>query len=387
MPVEIDEVERRIRQLEIERAALQKETDPASAERRERIDQRAGRPPGAVHRDEGALAAGEGPDRRGSARRRRRSRRRGWRPSARSATATSSAWPRSATAGSWSSRRSLEQTNAALEELQREQKMLNEEVTEEDVAEVVAKWTGIPVSRLMEGEMQKLLRLEEHLHDRVVGQDEAVEAVSNAIRRSRAGLSDPNRPIGSFLFLGPDRRRQDRAGARARRVPVRRRARDGAHRHERVPGAAHGLAPGRRAARLRRLRGGRAADRGGPAPAVQRDPARRDREGAPRRVQRPAAAAGRRPAHRRPGPDGRLPEHDRDHDVEPRLGVSSGITSLPTGQGPGVDPGGRRRVLPAGVREPDRRDRGVRAADAGRPADDRGHPGPAAGRGGWPTGS
>ena len=81
--------------------------------------------------------------------------------------------------------------------------MLNEEVTEEDVAEVVAKWTGIPVSRLMEGEMQKLLRLEEHLHERVVGQDEAVEAVSNAIRRSRAGLSDPNRPIGSFLFLGP----------------------------------------------------------------------------------------------------------------------------------------------------------------------------------------
>jgi ATP-dependent Clp protease ATP-binding subunit ClpB len=81
--------------------------------------------------------------------------------------------------------------------------MLKEEVDEEDVAEIVAKWTGIPVSRLMEGEMAKLVRLEEVLHQRVIGQDDAVSAVSNAIRRSRAGLSDPNRPIGSFLFLGP----------------------------------------------------------------------------------------------------------------------------------------------------------------------------------------
>ena len=81
--------------------------------------------------------------------------------------------------------------------------MLKEEVDEEDIAEVVSKWTGVPVSRLMEGEMQKLVRLEEVLHERVVGQDEAVTAVANAIRRSRAGLSDPHRPIGSFLFLGP----------------------------------------------------------------------------------------------------------------------------------------------------------------------------------------
>ena len=81
--------------------------------------------------------------------------------------------------------------------------MLADEVTEEDVAEVVAKWTGIPVSRLMEGEVEKLIQMEERLHERVIGQDEAIEAVSNALRRSRAGLSDPNRPIGSFLFLGP----------------------------------------------------------------------------------------------------------------------------------------------------------------------------------------
>src|SRR4029077_18174784 len=90
-----------------------------------------------------------------------------------------------------------------LDELQADQKMLKEEVDEEDIAEVVSKWTGVPVSRLMEGEMQKLVRLEEVLHQRVIGQDDAVHAVPNAIRRSRAGLSDPNRPIGSFLFLGP----------------------------------------------------------------------------------------------------------------------------------------------------------------------------------------
>jgi ATP-dependent Clp protease ATP-binding subunit ClpB len=81
--------------------------------------------------------------------------------------------------------------------------MLKEEVDEEDVAEIVAKWTGIPVARLVEGEMSKLVRMEDELHARVIGQDDAVRAVANAIRRSRAGLSDPDRPIGSFLFLGP----------------------------------------------------------------------------------------------------------------------------------------------------------------------------------------
>ena len=99
--------------------------------------------------------------------------------------------------------RQVEEATKRLAELQADQKMLKEEVDEEDVAEVVSKWTGVPVSRLMEGEMHKLLRLEDVLHERVVGQDEAVHAVANAIRRSRAGLSDPHRPIGSFLFLGP----------------------------------------------------------------------------------------------------------------------------------------------------------------------------------------
>src|SRR5438067_5651620 len=81
--------------------------------------------------------------------------------------------------------------------------MLKEEVGEDDIAEVVAKWTGIPVSKLIEGEVQKLIAMEERLHQRVVGQDEAITAVSNAVRRARAGLQDPNRPLGNFLFLGP----------------------------------------------------------------------------------------------------------------------------------------------------------------------------------------
>ncbi len=118
----------------------------------------------------------------------------------------------------------------------------------------------------------------------------------------------------------PDRGRQDRARAGAGRVHVRHRAGDRPRRHVRVHGEALGLAPGRRAARLRRLRGGRAAHRGGPPSPLRRRAARRDREGPPGRLQRPAADHGRRPAHRRPGPHGQLHQHDPDHDLERRLG-------------------------------------------------------------------
>ncbi len=97
----------------------------------------------------------------------------------------------------------LDDKNQQLLELQKDTKMLKEEVDEEDIAEVVSKWTGVPVSNLMEGEIEKLISMENRLHMRVIGQDEAVSAVSNAIRRARAGLQDPNRPLGSFIFLGP----------------------------------------------------------------------------------------------------------------------------------------------------------------------------------------
>ena len=99
--------------------------------------------------------------------------------------------------------RELEQAMARLEEVQSQSPLLKEEVGSSDVAGVVASWTGIPVDRLLEGEMEKLVQMESRLHERVIGQDEAVQAVSNAIRRSRAGLGDPDRPIGSFIFLGP----------------------------------------------------------------------------------------------------------------------------------------------------------------------------------------
>ena len=92
--------------------------------------------------------------------------------------------------------------------------MLKEEVDEEDIAKIVGKWTGIPVSRMLEGEVKKLVKMEERLRERVVGQDEALSVVANAIRRSRAGLSDPKRPIGSFIFLGPTGVGKARDGAR-----------------------------------------------------------------------------------------------------------------------------------------------------------------------------
>src|SRR5262249_16198476 len=99
--------------------------------------------------------------------------------------------------------RELAAAQLQLSELQREQRMLKEEVDEEDIARVVSKWTRIPVGRLLESEIQKLVEMENRLRERVVGQDDALGRVSNAIRRSRAGLSDSKRPIGSFIFLGP----------------------------------------------------------------------------------------------------------------------------------------------------------------------------------------
>ncbi len=202
MPVEIDEVQRRIKQLEIERAALRKESDPVSKERLDRLEQELAD----LQESNAGMTAHWQQEKERIDRIRRlkgdiESARAEFERAERDGDLERAAELRFGRLVELE--KQLEEENARLEEVQRERKMLNEEVTEEDVAEVVSKWTGIPVSRLMEGEMQKLVRLEEALHHRVVGQDEAVAAVSNAIRRSRAGLSDPNRPIGSFLFLGP----------------------------------------------------------------------------------------------------------------------------------------------------------------------------------------
>ena len=140
------------------------------------------------------------------------------------------------------------------------------------------------------------------------------------------GCRIPNRPDRLVHLPRPHRRRQDGDGARARRVPVRRRARDGAHRHVGVHGEARRRAADRRAAGLRRLRGGRPAHRGRAPPSVLGHPVRRDREGAPGRVQHPAADPRRRPAHRLAGAHGGLPEHRHHHDVEHRQPRASSST-------------------------------------------------------------
>jgi ATP-dependent Clp protease ATP-binding subunit ClpB len=198
VPTEIDEVERRIQQLEIERQALKKETHEPGVARRDAIE----RELADLRERAGAMRAE-------------------WQAEKESITSVNAV------------REQLDEANREAERAEREAdleraaelrygliprlkaeieagesratggRFLKEEVDDEDVAEVVAKWTGIPVSRLMESEVQKLVHMEERLHERVIGQEVAVEAVSNALRRSRAGLQDPNRPIGSFLFMGP----------------------------------------------------------------------------------------------------------------------------------------------------------------------------------------
>ncbi len=202
MPVELDEAERRIMQLEIEREALRKETDQASAERLEALE----RELASLKEERDALRSK-------------------WDQERQAITAVSELRDEmdrtrveiEQAQRAYDYNRAAELQYGKLKELEAEiqkqeqtlarlqssGKLLKEEVDTDDIAEVVSRWTGIPVSRLMEGEIEKLVHMEERLHSRVVGQDEAVEAVSNAIRRARAGLQDPNRPLGSFIFLGP----------------------------------------------------------------------------------------------------------------------------------------------------------------------------------------
>ncbi|MGZ4680801.1 MAG: ATP-dependent Clp protease ATP-binding subunit, partial [Ilumatobacteraceae bacterium] len=199
LPTEIDVVQRRILQLEIEQVALANETDAASKERLETIVDELATLNVQVHEMK-----------------------QHWEGEKQAIDAIRSLKEELGQLGQQLERetdlavaaeirygrmpeleRRIADATRHLDELQSGNRMLKEEVDAEDIAEVVSKWTGVPVSRLMEGEMSKLVRLEELLHQRVIGQDNAVTAVANAIRRSRAGLSDPNRPIGSFMFLGP----------------------------------------------------------------------------------------------------------------------------------------------------------------------------------------
>jgi ATP-dependent Clp protease ATP-binding subunit ClpB len=202
MPEEIDELTRRRIQLEIEREALKKESDRASKERLEGVEQEIAD----LTEEIDALTARWDLEKevitaiRGLKGRIEEARNQAD-LAERAGDLAKAAELRYGTINDLATE--LGGKERELEKLHEQGSMLSEEVTDEDVAEVVSRWTGIPLSKLMEGETEKLIHLEEQLHGRVVGQDVAVEAVSNAVRRSRAGLSDPNRPVGSFLFLGP----------------------------------------------------------------------------------------------------------------------------------------------------------------------------------------
>src|SRR5574337_619064 len=202
MPAELDELSRRARQLEIEREALKKESDPESQERLELLERELAE---IRTKEEGLKARWE--QEKGFIQRIRSLKER-----IEAAKLQEQMAERQGELGKVaelrygliaSLQKELDSEKRGLEQVQQDGAMLKEEVDEEDVAEVVSKWTGVPVSRMLEGETQKLLTMEEKLRERVVGQYEAITAVSDAIRRARSGLQDPNRPIGSFIFLGP----------------------------------------------------------------------------------------------------------------------------------------------------------------------------------------
>jgi ATP-dependent Clp protease ATP-binding subunit ClpB len=202
MPIEIDEVERKILQLEIERQALKREEDKASKERLASLEREIQN----LKETSNGLK-GHWKNEKESIQRIRELKEKieatrvAEQQAQRQGDLNRAAELRYGTLTQL--QKELEQANQKLAELQKNQKMLKEEVDAEDVAEVVAKWTGIPVSKMLEGEIQKLLKMEDRLKLRVVGQDSAIHAVANAVRRARAGLQDQNRPIGSFIFLGP----------------------------------------------------------------------------------------------------------------------------------------------------------------------------------------
>ena len=352
MPAELDELERRIMQLEIEREALRKERDKASKERLGKLEKELAD----LKEERGRLAAHWQQEKDAIQKSRKLKEEQ---------EALRAEIERAQRAGDYTKASELQygrvpeleqrirEEEARLAEIQKDKRMLKEEVDEEDIAEVVSKWTHIPVSRLMEGEVQKLIHMEERLHKRVIGQDEAVIAVSNAIRRARAGLQDPNRPLGSFMFLGPTGvGKTELARALAEflfddeQAMIRIDMSEYQEKHtvSRMIGAPPGYVGYDEAGQL--------------TEAVRRRPyavvlLRRNRKGARRRAERAAPAARRRAADGRQGPHGGLQEHGRHHDVQPRQ-------SVPRRRGhrryAAAGDGGASRALPAGVPEPRRRD-------------------------------
>ncbi|HAL60929.1 MAG TPA: ATP-dependent chaperone ClpB [Chloroflexi bacterium] len=201
-PAELDEIDRKILQLEIEREALKKEKDKASQERLERLEREL-----AELREESARLHSHWEMEKAAIQAMRQTKEEIEATKGQIEEAERHGNLEEAARLRYGTLRELDiklkEQESHLKGLQKDLSLLKEEVDAEDVAEIVSKWTGIPVSRLLEGEREKLLHMEERLHQRVVGQDEAISKVANAVRRARAGLQDPNRPLGSFIFLGP----------------------------------------------------------------------------------------------------------------------------------------------------------------------------------------
>ena len=215
MPAELDEVRRRIMQLEIEREGLRKEKDAASKERLERIEQELAEPQGAGQRARGALAGASWSSSTRVGQHPGAARPEAHRAGAGDRCAPTGSAPRGCSTRSASSSSSWSRPRSALRERSQDGRALvKEEVDEQDIADVVSSWTGVPVSKLMEGEVEKLIQMEERLRERVVGQDEAIGAVANAVRAARAGLQDPNRPLGSSCSSGPPASARPRPPAR-----------------------------------------------------------------------------------------------------------------------------------------------------------------------------
>ncbi len=202
MPAEIDEIQRKITQSEIERQALKKETDPASKERLQKLEAEL-----ADMNDVLLKMKGHWQNEKDLIQTIRKIKENQEHLSTEAQLAEREGDLARVAELRYGEalklEKQLEEVNQKLSELQQASKMLKEEVDDEDVAEVVSRWTGIPVSKMLEGEKDKLVHMEKRLHRRVIGQNEAVTAVSNAVRRARSGLQDPNRPIGSFIFMGP----------------------------------------------------------------------------------------------------------------------------------------------------------------------------------------
>jgi ATP-dependent Clp protease ATP-binding subunit ClpB len=293
-PEELDEIDRRLMQLRIEQEALKKETDPGSKERLKRIAKEIA----GLEEQSSALTSRWQAEKAklGDAQKIKAEL-----EQARTELAQAQRSGEYQRAGelSYGIIPDLEKKLKAIEE-KGSDAMVEEAVTPNHVAQVVSRWTGVPVDRMLEGEKEKLLRMEEELAKRVVGQDEAVKAVSTAVRRARAGLQDPHRPIGSFMFLGPT----------------------GVGKTELTKTLAAYLFDDESA--LIRIDMSEYMEKHSVSRLIGAPPGYvgYDEGGASRRVQRAAASARRRPAHGRAGTHGRFPQHADCDDLQSRRGIS-----------------------------------------------------------------